>query len=681
MAVIWHCDSVADKVYELSAADFSVVRSAASPYIVPTGIGGDTDSIWHCDADADKVYELSAADFSVLRSAASPYIVPTGIGGDTDSIWHCDRESDKVYELSTTDFSVLRSAVSPHTTGRGIGGDTDSIWHCDADADKVYELSTTDFSVVRSAASPSTHPRGIGGDANTIWHGDADADKVYELSTTDFSVLRSADSPDVGPRGIGGTGDVTVTRGIIIAGIDRTADVKIKGFVIEQALTWEEDTCSFIVKSGDRPLEGEEVIVVDGGTKFFAGIIDEVKDETITSSVTWYYCKARDYTYKIDAKLVVETYENQSASHIFLDIAAKYCSGFTTNNVATGAPAVERIIFDYKRPSDCFKELCEYCGWDWYVDYNKDLHFFNPIEANQLAPVVIDSSTKIREFRHALEITGLRNRVYVRGGTMLSDPWTYETKADGTARQWWLPHKPHDISLTVGGEAKTVGVENVDEEADYDYMMNFQEKYIRCSEHTSTPADGATISVTYRYDIDVITVVEDVASQQAVAAVQGGDGVYEHVIVDETLTTIEAAEAAGYADLREHANPRVSGSFMTEITGWEPGQLVTIDLPDRGIQNTFLVQRVTITPLVNWSWTYHVEYGGRLLGIADWLQALWKAQQKKKLGETALLHKFTYAGETVSTADELVHENPSYSFKVSQGPPTPVCGFVMVAAQ
>lgn len=44
------------------------------------------------------------------------------------------------------------------------------------------------------------------------------------------------------------------------------------------------------------------------------------------------------------------------------------------------------------------------------------------------------------------------------------------------------------------------------------------------------------------------------------------------MIPDDVLTTIEAAEAAGMADLREHANPQVKGSFETEVPGWQPGK-------------------------------------------------------------------------------------------------------------
>lgn len=437
-----------------------------------------------------------------------------------------------------------------------------------------------------------------------------------------------------------------------IAGFDRTGDVSVD-WSIEQVLTHEEDACSLLIISGEKPAAGEELVITYGTDKLFAGIIDTVKEDYKTGKITFYKCSARDYSYLIDKRLVVETYQNQSADNIFKDIAAKYAWGFSDSHVEPGAPQVERISFNYKRPSDCFKELCEYVGWDWFVDYNKDLHFFNPAKLAEQAPIVVDNGSKVRKIKHDIDTATLRNRVYVLGSTMLSDPQTVQWKADGVARIWTLPWNPHEMSLTVGEITKTVGIENVHEEADYDYLLNSKEKYLRCSEQTTTPVEGTTMSLIAKQDIDVITMVEDLESQAAIALVQGGDGVYEHSVADDSLTTIEAAEAAGMADLRQHANPRVKGSFETEVSGWQPGQLVDIRIPDKNLYGTYLVQKVTISPVASDMLSYKVEYGGRLLGIADFLKALVSSQQNKKMSETTILHKFAYGTDQALARDEL----------------------------
>ena len=177
---IWYCDWAA-ALRELSATDFTVVRSAASPAANPSGVGGNSTTIWHCDTNVDLIYELSTVDFTVVRSAAAPATSPWGIGGDSTTIWHCDSGVDRIYELSITNFAVVRSAVSPGTGPFGVGGDSSTIWHCDGNADRIYELSTTDFAVVRSAVSPGTSPSGVGGNSTTIWHCDSGVDLVYEL--------------------------------------------------------------------------------------------------------------------------------------------------------------------------------------------------------------------------------------------------------------------------------------------------------------------------------------------------------------------------------------------------------------------------------------------------------------------------------------------------------------------
>ncbi len=463
---------------------------------------------------------------------------------------------------------------------------------------------------------------------------------------------------------------------ITIAGVNRTADVKIDGFEIEQALGYEQDTCSFTLKSGEKPIEGQEVIVSSIGSsgeiRFFAGIITAPKKESKTPNITWHKVEAVDYGYMLDRRLVVETYESISASSIVMDIINKYCPGFTGNNVVSGAPEVEYIKFDYERPTEAFKRLSEYVGWQWYVDYYKNVQFFE--NYNAYAPVEINSSTAIRKLKHDIDIQGLRNRVFVLGGKFLSDFQTFEYVADGKERIWVLAHEPYLPSVEVSEVTKTIGLESVDDESGYDYMYSQREKYIRCSSHTTTPANGATMSFTYKYPMDVITMVEDLASQQAIAAIQGGDGIYEHKIVDDSLITIEAAEAAGQADLAEYANPQVKGSFETEIAGFAPGQLLTINLPQRGINNQFIIQKVNISTIGN-KLIYKVSYGGKLKGIPDLLQALVSGQQQKKIADVKYQTKFVAGDDYVGILDAAIVEQRTDSWYC--GDVDAICGEVV----
>jgi hypothetical protein len=454
-------------------------------------------------------------------------------------------------------------------------------------------------------------------------------------------------------------------RSLTIAGVVRPwNEIERNTLKIDRALTYQVDSCSFRI-AGAQPIEGSEVIIEDNGERLFAGII--VKSELSKTSqdkmLKVYQVDCDDYTILLDRKLVVEVYENMSASDIFLDIVAKYCPDFTVGGVQPNAPVIESTgtDFNYIHPSECFRWLCDYTGWHWQPDYFKDLQFFNTESLALPAPISLQIGGQFRFGKHSFDRQGLRNRIYVRGGTMLSDPQPVEWKADGVATIWGIPFKPHDISfdnvlgkIGVSGTAYSIGIENFSEDtATKDFLLNFQEKYIK-KNLASTPAEGATISFMAKQDIQVITIVDDLASQAAIAAIEGGDGIYEHVIVNDKLMTLEAAEAAGEADLREYANPKVKGNFSTQVTGWMPGQIISINLPDRGIVGTYLIQRVTIEPSSPTYWTYSVEYGGRLIGIPDLLKALVSSQQKKQLNDTEILQRVISVTESIGVSDELV---------------------------
>ncbi|MCW2279112.1 LamG-like jellyroll fold domain-containing protein [Heliophilum fasciatum] len=452
-----------------------------------------------------------------------------------------------------------------------------------------------------------------------------------------------------------------------IAGVERSPNVLLDSISIEQVLTSAVDTCSFSIRDIE-PHQGDEVIITIGGKRAFGGIIDAVKLASRQGSTTIWDVDCQDYTFQLNRRLVIETYESQTVDWIVKDIITKYGQGlFTVEHVRPFAPVVQRLVFDYLPPSECLKKLADYCGWEWYIDYFRDVWFFDPTEENQVAPMVVDVGAKVRNPKFSIDAQGLRNRVFVKGGTMLSDPFVYETVADGQARVWNLPHKPHNLTLTISGAPKTVGLENVDNEAIVDFLVNTQEKYVKASLQTAAPANGATMSFTYQYEIAVISTVDDYPSQIAIAAVQGGDGIYEHVITDTSLTTVDAAEAAGQADLRLHANPKVSGSFETGVPGWAPGQLVAINLPSQGVANTFTVQKVTTKPLTPDTWSYTVEYGGRLIGIPDFLKAIVSSQQSQTQLDNVVLNKLVYGNEEILVADQLVTTPFTLPYQVEVG--------------
>src|SRR5699024_8923173 len=118
-----------------------------------------------------------------------------------------------------------------------------------------------------------------------------------------------------------------VLRTLIIANDDRSEDLEYNTLSIDEQLTYQLNSCNFVVR-GDKPNEGDEVIIEDSELgRMFAGSIVDVKlnvyshDRTL---ITW-SVECDDYTSQLDKMLVVETYEEIPADEIFRDIVNKYC--------------------------------------------------------------------------------------------------------------------------------------------------------------------------------------------------------------------------------------------------------------------------------------------------------------------------------------------------------------------
>ncbi len=53
-----------------------------------------------------------------------------------------------------------------------------------------------------------------------------------------------------------------------------------------------------------------------------------------------------------------------------------FTSGFTHANVPASSPTLTSMKFNYEQVSRAFTQICDQIGWDWYVDPDKDIHFF-----------------------------------------------------------------------------------------------------------------------------------------------------------------------------------------------------------------------------------------------------------------------------------------------------------------
>lgn len=223
----------------------------------------------------------------------------------------------------------------------------------------------------------------------------------------------------------------------------------------------------------------------------------------------------------------------------------------------------------------------------------------------------LEGSKLYRNLRLGLDNSALRNRVYVRGGTYLSDTVTVKQVADGQQTVFYLPEKPHEITVEEGATSKTVGIKNINDFTEFDYLLNYQEKYV---ETDTAPTASTVMTFTFKYDIPVLVAVEDRDSIDAY-------GQFEYIIFDKTIDTIDQARERAVAELSDYADSIISGSFETEIAGFKAGQFIVINLPDISINDErFVVKSVVATSVGGGNFTYHITIvSAEMLGILKFL--------------------------------------------------------------
>jgi hypothetical protein len=285
------------------------------------------------------------------------------------------------------------------------------------------------------------------------------------------------------------------------------------------------------------------------------------------------------------------------------------------------------VSFNYKNLAECIKEICKLTGYDWYVDYDKDVHFFS-YETN-VAPYRLTESLLTTGNYTNLSISTdksqLKNKITVRGGVYLSELFTDEQTSTGIEVSFSVRYTPRSpISVYVdsgaGYVAKTLGIDSIDTSGK-DFVVNVNEKVVKNLDHAKL-TDGHKIKITYKYEIQVLTEDTDDISIELMKEIEGGTGEYETIINDTKIQTLEAAHDRAAAELDEYANPMIKGSFTTDQHGYRSGQLLEIALPTWGYNESYLIQSVTSKLLETNKFSYTVQFATSLKGLTQFLAEL-----------------------------------------------------------
>lgn len=335
------------------------------------------------------------------------------------------------------------------------------------------------------------------------------------------------------------------------------------------------------------------------------------------------------------------------------DVRLLPSSPFTMANVVDAdTPNLGSAKFNYEQVSDAIKQIAEAVGCDWYIDPDKDLHFFAP--STEPAPFSLSDTSKSfiwDSLKLSADLATIKNRVIVRGGKYQGASTDYDVIADGTQLTFRSPYQIKNIAIYVddggGFDPKTVGVDNLDDPASFDCLYNFQEKTLKFTAATK-PAAGYTVRMSGNPMVPVIVKRDDPTSIASY-------GVFEFLIIDQSIVTQQGARDRAMAELRAYRDQLTEGSFLTDTAGLRAGQTISINITARGISDTYVISSVTFRPQTPTALLYEAKIvSTRTFGIIEYLIGLLRGTKKQiALSDDEVVDYVTDISETITVSDSI----------------------------
>jgi hypothetical protein len=463
---------------------------------------------------------------------------------------------------------------------------------------------------------------------------------VYVMSAATI-VVHGAATPGQGGGGGGQSGDYGLLR-FSCNNINASGYLAIDSLEIDSQVNTRDTlraTLNVPAGSADIPRVGYVVEMYNGTVILFSGTIENVVKTTDgESGIIRCAITAVDYNQLCDRYLVTKVYVGWTLGAIVRDIVT---TKLAVNGVSSGGveegPTIEKAVFNYKTVNECFNGLADLTGYVWWIDYGKVLNFVS--RSSRVAPVDVTGGVNAHVQNFTAESTrqAYRNTQYVPISHNLTDARTECFLGDGQNQTFTLAYpvgqRPESVFIWVPNvslQAQTIGVRGKDTGKDFYWAIDTQE--ISQDETASPLTPLEVLKVTYRGTYPSVlkqTLPSEIASIQSM---EGGDGVYEAIDADTAIETAAAGNEYALGLLRKYGDFPDKVSFTTSINGFQAGQVVTVNMPRFGVNDSYFITNVTLHDVSGMYLLYDVQaVSGE--GFASWVE-----YYKKLAGvETALL--------------------------------------------
>jgi len=173
----------------------------------------------------------------------------------------------------------------------------------------------------------------------------------------------------------------------------------------------------------------------------------------------------------------------------------------------------------------------------------------------------------------------LVNKLWVKGGRALSDVYSQAiTVGTDPIPLHYPPRAP--VTVAIGGESKTLGIQNIHEAGNHGFLLNAAEKLL--IPDLCTAGSG---EISYRYEYPIKILLEEPTSQQQY-------GVFEDILRVDTGDKQMALEL-GLRHLYKYSQPVISGSVEPFTGVYKPGEYILTQIPDLNIDTYLEIKEVT----------------------------------------------------------------------------------------
>lgn len=386
---------------------------------------------------------------------------------------------------------------------------------------------------------------------------------------------------------------------IKVNAVDKSDQVEWRSFKLTSVLSKEPDICEFrlhlTATKTFKPVLNDEVTVELNAIRIFGGIVVETR-ENIEGQLKFFKVMCKDFTVLLDRFLVIRRFQNLSANAIIADIFQAPPAGFVDAGAGftlTGVIApniINDINFNHYYVSDALQKLADYLGFEWFVDPNKDIKFFSQTASS--APFNLTEGTTDPDGGNFIwnslqlseNIHQLRNKIIVRGGTVVGDSRTVSYDADGQQELFLVGQDHINMTVKKNTVTQTLGKEGIDDnDVSIATLYNPNSGYVRFK---TVPTAGDTIAITSQPAFPLIKVFKDNESITKF-------GEFEFVIIDKTIKSDAAATSRARGELLKWADEIREARFRTRRDNLKVGQLIELQLPSRGVNRGYIINRIT----------------------------------------------------------------------------------------